>query len=46
MASMPRTVQATERNYSYVKIEPIAIIEAIRKWRHYLARQHFYIIAD
>ena len=41
-----RTLQPSERHYPAVEKEATAVIEAVRKWRHFLARQHFHIVTD
>ena len=43
---MSRTLQGSEMHYPPVEKEATAIIEAVRKWEHLLARQHFTIITD
>ncbi|KRZ72456.1 Retrovirus-related Pol polyprotein from transposon 17.6 [Trichinella papuae] len=35
-----------EQRHSSVEKEAYAIVEAIRKWRHYLLGHHFYLITD
>ena len=44
VAFMSRTLQGSEMHYPPVGKEATAIIEAVRKWEHLLARQHFTII--
>ena len=46
VAFMSRTLQSSEMHYPPVEKEATAIIEAVRKWEHLLARQHFTIITD
>ena len=46
VAFMSRTLQGSEMHYPPVEKEATAIIEAVRKWEHLLARQHFTIITD
>ena len=41
-----RTLQADERHYPAVKKEATAIIEAVRKWKQFLARRHFVLVTD
>ena len=43
---MSRTLHGSEMYYTHVEKEATAIIEAVRKWEHLLARQHFTIITD
>ena len=43
---MSRTLRGSERRYSAVEKEATAIVEAIRKWEHLLARQHVTLITD
>ena len=46
VAFMSRTLQGCEMHYPPVEKAATAIIEAVRKWEHLLARQHFIIITD
>ena len=46
VAFMSRTLHGSERRYPAVEKEATAIVEAIRKWEHLLARQHFTLITD
>ena len=46
VAFTPRTLQPSERHYPAVEKEATAVIEAVRKWRHFLARQRFHIVTD
>ena len=46
VAFMSRTLHGSEINYPAVEKEATAIIEAVRKWRHLLARGHFDLITD
>ena len=41
VAFMSRTLQSSELHYPAVEKEAMAIIEAVRKWRHFLAGRHF-----
>ena len=41
-----RTLQPHERQHSSVEKEAAAIVEAIRKWRHYLVGRKFKLITD
>ena len=43
---MSRTLQGSEMHCPHVEKEATAIIEAVRKWEHLLARQHCTIITD
>ena len=46
VAFMSRSLQGSEKNYPSLEKEATAIIEAVRKWQHFLARQHFTLITD
>ncbi len=46
VAFMSRTLQESELHYPAVEKEATAIIEAVRKWSHFLARRHFTLITD
>lgn len=46
VAFMFRTLQGSELHYPAVEKEATAIIEAVRKWSHFLARQHFTLVTD
>ena len=46
VAFMSRTLQGSEMQCPPVEKEATATIEAIQKWEHLLARQHFTIITD
>ncbi|XP_068235600.1 uncharacterized protein [Palaemon carinicauda] len=46
VAFMSRTLQGSELHYPAVEKEATAIIEAVRKWSHFLARRHFTLITD
>lgn len=46
VAFMFRTLQGSELHYPAVEKEATAVIEAVRKWSHFLARQHFTLITD
>lgn len=41
VALMSRTLQGSELHYPAAAKEAMAIIKAVRKWSHFLARQHF-----
>ena len=46
VAFFSRTLSPTERNHSSVEKEAYAIVEAVRKWRHYLLGNHFKLVTD
>ena len=46
VAFFSRTLQPHERRHSSVEKEAAAIVEAIRKWRHYLVGRKFKLIID
>lgn len=46
VAFMSRTLQGSELHYPAVAKEAMAIIEAVRKWRHFLAGRHFTLETD
>ncbi|PFX19708.1 Retrovirus-related Pol polyprotein from transposon 17.6 [Stylophora pistillata] len=46
VAFMSRTLQGSELHYPAVEKEAMAIIEAVRKWRHFLAGRHFTLKTD
>ncbi|XP_064083977.1 uncharacterized protein LOC135199749 [Macrobrachium nipponense] len=46
VAFMSRTLQGSELHYPAVEKEATAIIEAVHKWSHFLARRHFTLITD
>ena len=46
VAFFSRTLSSSERNHSAVEKEAYAIVEAVRKWRHYLLGSHFKLITD
>ena len=46
VAFFSRTLSPSERHHSSVEKEACAIVEAVRKWRHYLLGTHFQIITD
>jgi len=46
VAFMSRTLSACEKRYSAVEKEATAIIEAARKWLHFLKGRHFTIVTD
>ena len=46
VAFMSRVLYKSETNYPSIEKEAVAIIEAVRKWRHFLWRIHFTLITD
>ena len=46
VAFFSRTLTSIDRNHSAVEKEAYAIVEAIRKWRHYLINSHFKLVTD
>ena len=46
VAFMSTTLQGSELHYPPVEKEATAIIEAVRKWRHFLAGRHFTLVTD
>lgn len=46
VAFFSRTLSNSERHHSAVEKEAYAIIEAVRRWRHYLLGTHFKLITD
>ena len=46
VAFFSRSLSAPERRHSAIEKEACAIVEAIRKWRHYLLNNHFKLITD
>ena len=46
VAFFSRTLTSSEKHHSAVEKEAYAIVEAIRKWRHYLLGKHFKLITD
>lgn len=46
VAFFSRTLTNSEQKHSSVEKEAYAILEAIRKWRHYLLGRHFRLITD
>ena len=46
VAFFSRMLNHSERNQSAVEKEAHAIVEAVRKWRHYLSGRHFTLITD
>ncbi|CAK1591212.1 unnamed protein product [Parnassius mnemosyne] len=46
VAFLSRTLSNTERGHSSIEKEASAIVEALRKWRHYLIGRNFILITD
>ena len=46
MAFFSRTLNQSELNHSAIEKEAYAIVESIRKWRHYLQGRRFKLITD
>ena len=46
VAFFSRTLSKHERNHPAIEKEAYAIIEAIRKWNHYLLGRHFRLVTD
>lgn len=46
VAFFSRTLNTSERKHHSVEKEAYAIVEAIRKWKHYLLGSHFTVITD
>ena len=46
VAFFSRTLNSSEKRHSSVEKEAYAIVEAIRKWRHFLVNSHFRLITD
>ena len=46
VAFFSRTLSKHEKNHPTIEKEAYAIVEAIRKWRHYLLGRHFRLITD
>ena len=46
VAFMSRTLIGSELHYLAVEKEATAIIEAVRKWTHFLSQQHFTLVTD
>ncbi|KAJ4425337.1 hypothetical protein ANN_27952, partial [Periplaneta americana] len=46
VAFSSRTLSKTEQRHSAVEKEAYAIVEALRKWRHYLISRYFKLITD
>ena len=46
VAFFSRTLSASEKNHSAIEKEAAAIVECMRKWRHFLIGRHFTVITD
>jgi hypothetical protein len=46
VASMTRMLHGSELHYPAVEMEAMAIVDAVRKWQHFLARRHFTLKTD
>ena len=46
VAFFSRTLNASEKHHISVEKEAYAIVESIRKWRHYLLGRYFRVVAD
>ena len=46
VAFFSRALSPSEKNHSSVEKEAYAIVEALRKWRHYLIGRHFRLVTD
>lgn len=46
VAYFSRSLNDSERRHSSIEKEAAAIVEALRKWRHYLIGRHFLLITD
>ena len=46
VAFFSRTLSHTERKHSAVEKEAQAIVEALKKWRHFLIGNHFILVTD
>ena len=46
VAFFSRTLRGSELKHASVEKEAMAIIEAVRHWRHYLTARHFQLITD
>ena len=46
VAFYSRTLSASECRHSSVEKEAYAVIEAVRKWRHFLLGRHFQLVTD
>ena len=46
VAFVSRALQKSELHYPSVEKEAMAIIEAVRKWRHFFSSRHFTLVTD
>jgi len=46
MAFMSRLFHGSELQYPAIEKEATAAIGAVRRWSHFLARQHFTLVTD
>ena len=46
VAFFSRTLNGSEKKHSSIEKEAYAIVESIRKWRHFLTGRHFTLITD
>lgn len=46
VAFFSRTLTASERGHASIEKEAQAIVEALKKWRHYLLGNHFQLLTD
>ena len=46
VAFMSRTLSRCEKRYPAVEREEAAVIEAVRKWQHFLKGRYFTIVSD
>lgn len=46
VAFFSRTLNPTEQNHSAIEKEAYAIVESLKKWRHYLIGKQFHLVTD
>ena len=46
LSHFSHTLNCSERKHSSIEKEAYAIVEAIRKWRHYVGTKHFTLLTD